>query len=76
MEKNVNPLHICDHHMWHCECSPQKLGVNGQREPVEIAKSAPITFHFKAKFHCSPTYMYVLSGNLSTFLKLPLYIHP
>ena len=58
MKKSVKSF-ACLWSPWHCECSLQKLGVNGQREPVELAKSAPTASHFKAKFHCSPTYSVV-----------------
>ena len=58
MKKSVKSF-ACLWSPWHCECSYEKLGVNGLREPVELAKSAPTASHFKAKFHCSPTYSVV-----------------
>ena len=72
MKKSVKSF-ACLWSPWHCECSYEKLGVNGLREPVELAKSAPTASHYKAKF---PLFPHLLSGNLSTFLKLPWYIHP
>ena len=67
MEKNVKSF-IYLWSPWHCECSYEKFSVNGQREPVELAKPAPTASHFKAQISLFP---YLLSGNLSTFLSAP-----